>query len=134
MFGRVIILGLVTVLAGLTCVGAARGATPLVIATDKNNGLTIKVAGAGSLQVRLPSNPTTGYQWTSTALRAGPLRETGTPTFVRSPSKLLGAGGTQVFTYRGVAPGTVHLSFNYARSWEHVTPAKHVALTVTVLP
>jgi predicted secreted protein len=37
-----------------------------------------------------------------------------------------------VFSYRAVAPGTAHLSFVYARSWERAAPAQRAAVTVVV--
>jgi inhibitor of cysteine peptidase len=107
-------------------------AAPLVTITDTNAGQTIRIAVGQSLDVRLAANPTTGYEWSTGALRAGPLMRTGRSTFAPSTSGLLGAGGTQVFAYRGTAPGTAHLSFEYARPWEHTAPAKHIAVTVVV--
>jgi inhibitor of cysteine peptidase len=111
----------------------ATGAAPLLTITDKNDGQAIKISVGQPFEVRLPSNPTTGYQWTAGALHTGPLTETHAPTFQPSTSGLLGAGGTQVFAYRGVATGTAHLSFGYARSWEHTAPIKHIAITIVVL-
>lgn len=108
------------------------GASPLVIVTDKNDRQTITIAVGQQLDVRLPSNPTTGYQWTAGVLHAGPVALTRPAAFQQSSSGLLGAGGTQVFSYRGVATGRVQLSFDYARSWEHTAPAKHLAITVVV--
>lgn len=116
----------------MTFCGIAGSSASLVTVTDKNDGKTIEIAVGQSLEVRLPSNPTTGYQWTSNKLHKGPLREARPPAFQVPTSNLLGAGGTQVFSYRGVAPGTVRLSFDYARSWEHVAPARRVAITVVV--
>lgn len=122
----------ITALAALFLTLAV-GAAPLLTITDKNNGQTIKIAVGQSFQVRLPSNPTTGYQWTAGAIHGGPLIQTGPAAFQPPTSGLLGAGGTQVFTYRGATTGTAHLSFAYARSWEHTAPIRHVAVTVIVI-
>jgi ABC-type nitrate/sulfonate/bicarbonate transport system substrate-binding protein/predicted secreted protein len=107
-------------------------AAKLVTITDKNDGQTIALAVGQQLDVRLPANPTTGFQWTAGALHAGPLAQTHPGEFQPAPSGALGAGGTEAFSYRATAAGTAHLAFAYARSWEHTAPAKRVTVTIDV--
>ena len=110
----------------------ATGTTSPLTITDKNAGQTMMIAVGQTLAVRLPANPTTGYQWSAGILGKGPLVESRPANYQRPTSGLLGAGGTEVFSYRAVAAGTANLSFNYARSFEHTAPAKHVAIVVVV--
>jgi inhibitor of cysteine peptidase len=119
-------------LTGALPCAAATGGASLVTITDKNSGQAIAISVGQSLSVRLPSNPTTGYEWTAAPLHAGPLTQLRAPAFEAPASGRLGAGGTEVFSYRGVAAGTAHLTFSYARSWEHAAPARRVAVTVVV--
>jgi inhibitor of cysteine peptidase len=125
MFART--LSLLAVLA----FGLAAAAPPLTL-TDKDSGQSVTIAAGQTLDIRLPANPTTGYQWTAVAVRSRALVAGGAGTYVAPTPGTLGAGGTEVFSYHGVAPGTAHLAFAYARSWEHVAPARRAAFTVVV--
>jgi inhibitor of cysteine peptidase len=119
-------------LAGLLLTLAA-AAAPLVTVnlSATATGQTVSIGVGQRLEVRLPANPTTGYQWTP-ALRGRAIAQTAAVVYQPQASGLLGAGGTDVFSYRGAAPGTAYLSFGYARSWERTAPAQRAALTVIV--
>lgn len=72
-------------------------------------------------QIRLPSNPSTGYQWTLKNYNQTLLNVVSTQ-FNPGPSKLIGAEGTTIYTFevaKGVIPPRMTpLVFFYARSWE----------------
>ena len=117
-------------LAGCSAIGRA-GASELPAATE--------VAPGGRFDVRLESNPTTGYAW---ALRAGAdsgvVRLVGSrfvppvPPAGGGPAPV-GQGGHEVFSFEAVAPGRTTLDFAYARSWEKgVAPIKVVEHVVRV--
>jgi predicted secreted protein len=36
----------------------------------------------------------------------------------RPKSTLIGAGGTDIFTFKGISPGTTTLKLQYKRSWD----------------
>jgi inhibitor of cysteine peptidase len=122
-------------MAALAALVLATAATPAPAVTVRlgatTNAASVELAVGQRLDVRLAANPTTGYRWTAT-LRGAVLAANGSPAYVPAGSGLLGAGGTDVFSYRAVAPGTAHLAFAYARSWEHAAPAQRAALTVVV--
>jgi inhibitor of cysteine peptidase len=115
----------------LLAFGLAATAPPVTL-TDRDSGRSVTLGVGQTLAIRLPANPTTGYQWTAAAVGSRALVAGGAGRYVGPASGALGAGGTEVFTYRGVAPGTAHLAFGYARSWEHVAPAQRAAFTVVV--
>ncbi|MCX5906628.1 MAG: protease inhibitor I42 family protein [Deltaproteobacteria bacterium] len=70
----------------------------------------------------LESNPSTGYQWQL----ARPLDEA-IIMLIRSEyqqpeSKLLGAPGKEVWTFKGMGPGKATIDLNYVRPWEKNIP------------
>lgn len=84
--------------------------------------VTISVApGETSFTVSLPSNPTTGYDWTVTRYDAQLLKLV-TTKYTPEKTNMVGSGGTMVFNFErvsGVAiPQTTAMEFRYARSWE----------------
>ena len=82
--------------------------------------------------VSLPSNPTTGYQWTVKAYDKKIMRMADSH-FVAPQTKLIGAGGKMIFTFALIKgqslPHSTSLSFTYARSWEAKSGTlKHVTV------
>jgi len=120
---------LAVAVAGCSVLGRA-GATDLPAATE--------IAAGERFEVRLASNPSTGYSW---ALRGGAdgkvVRLVGS-TFVppappASGPAPVGQEGNEVFTFEGVAAGRATIEFAYARPWEKdVAPAKVVQQVVRV--
>ena len=48
---------------------------------------------------------------------------------------MVGAGGTEIWTFRAVREGKTTLTFGYVRPWEKgIAPVKTVAWPVTVRP
>jgi predicted secreted protein len=71
-----------------------------------------------SFTISLPSNPTTGYNWTADYDYV--LLEQGRAGFEKSPSRALGSGGTSVFVFTPLQPGKTTIYFVYKRSWENI--------------
>lgn len=69
------------------------------------------------ITIELQSNPSTGYSWNWSQEGTGSLALV-EDTFERSSSPLVGAPGKQVFVFSGDDPGSVTLTFTYARPWE----------------
>jgi len=72
--------------------------------------------------VVLPSNPTTGYQWSIKHYDNAFLKLINSQYIAKQP-KLIGSGGETHFSFSW-AQGVKHLKsttmvFRYARSWEH---------------
>jgi len=94
---------------------AALAATKVV--TDADKGGDIQLKAGETLELRLSSNPSTGYMWyihpKSTAL----LRLTGqTQTEATEPG--VGRPIVQVFTFQPKRKGDGILLLRYVRSWE----------------
>lgn len=89
--------------------------------------MTIHVSRAdSSFVVKLPSNPTTGYQWTLTRFDKALLNLT-SQQYVAPKTRMMGAGGNALFTFQmrqGKSyPKSTTMLFSYARSWEHSSAA-----------
>jgi len=83
--------------------------------------------------VTLRGNPTTGYSWYYSFSTPGVLAET--KNSYTPDSALIGAGGTYVWNFRAVQPGTTTVTFKYYRSWEgedSATAENTVTYNVTV--
>ena len=116
------------------CVSTAVAATPSPITvSEQDSGKTIELAVGQKILVQLPSNPTTGYQW-SVLGKPAPL------VFVKSDyaanpqaAGRMGAGGTQILRFAAKSEGKVELKLGYARpSEKDMAPAKTFAVTVVV--
>ncbi len=115
---------------GLTACSAA--ASPLVVGPE-DHGQTVTLQVGQTLEVRLPANPTTGYEWQVREVDDAVLQTLGEPQFVAEDSERLGAGGVQVWRFQAQAVGTTTLDMVYVRPWETDTPpAERFYLTVTV--
>jgi inhibitor of cysteine peptidase len=90
----------------------------LVLAASAADSTPITAEVGQKFSVTLESNPTTGYQWRL----ARPLDEKHltllTNEFVKSKSKLSGAGGQQIWWFRALRAGKTQIDLEYARSWE----------------
>ena len=102
--------------------GTNAKAAPATTLTEQDNGRDIDLNSGEMLIVRLPSNPSTGYNWT-VAGEPAPL-ELQKSTFQKrsSNSKVVGASGTSVFRFTANSSGISNLTLVYRRSWEYNTP------------
>jgi len=88
--------------------------------------------------VRLPANPSTGYQWVLQPVDPPVVQLVGAAEYVAvavpSVPPRVGQGGEVVFRLRAVATGDVTLRWDYRRSWEPLeTPPVEVhTLTLQV--
>ena len=102
---------------------------------DADNGKTVQLANGGTLIVALPSNPTTGFSWSVAESSGAQLELQGEPAYVPagSTSPVVGAGGTEVFTFAAVDDGTAMLTLVYRRPFEPgVAPAQTFTVTVEI--
>jgi len=82
-----------------------------------NDGETYDVPVDTEIRLKLPENPTTGYSW---QLSVTPglviLNESYQPD--DPTGKLIGSGGTHLWTMRAIQPGMQTISGVYSRLWE----------------
>jgi inhibitor of cysteine peptidase len=129
-----------SVLAGLLVVslwsGSAAAAGPqgstatraTITVGPAANGTTVRPRARDTLVVRLPGNPTTGYRWSASRVPA--VLRLLASSYVPSPPKRLGQGGTFVFRF-AVRRGSGTLGLAYRRPWEkNKPPLRAFSLTV----
>ncbi len=100
--------------------------------SDADNGKTVRLARGGTVIVALQSNPSTGFSWYAGEMAGPELKLSGEPTFVppTSTSPVVGAAGTQVFTFVTTdvgmpppgTPAVVQVALEYKRGFEPNTP------------
>ncbi len=103
--------------------------------TEADNGLTIEISIDETFTVTLQSNPTTGYGWTVAAVDSAILQQEGDKVYVQGNTdpNLVGAGGTETFTFTGLEAGQTTLQMVYSRSWEtDVPPIQTFEVTIVV--
>ncbi len=79
-----------------------------------------EVAADGSLTVTLCSNRTTGFQWVESAQISDQtvLQQTDHRLVIPEAEGVVGAAGTQVWTFQALKKGTSTISMEYSRPWE----------------
>lgn len=103
--------------------------------TDADNGSSARLANGGQLIVALASNVSTGYTWSVQDPSPGQLELRGEPKYVPpgSTSNVVGAAGTQVFTFVAKAAGSAKLTLEYKRPFEpNAAPDKTFSVTVDI--
>ncbi len=88
--------------------------------TFDNKGKSFELEKGDRINIKLESNPTTGYEWilseeTDTAIV--PLIDS---KFVQTEKEeeLVGVGGYEVFTFQAKKIGQTEIILTYKRSWE----------------
>ena len=126
----VVMAGLVTVLLAAVGCSPAVGASPadetnVEVSVDEfmdaNHIVkTVEVSEGGVLTVSLGSNPSTGFSWTEDALIDSPavVQQTACEYVAPEAQGLVGASGSQVWTFDALEKGTTSLSMEYGRPWE----------------
>ena len=103
--------------------------------TDVDDGTSVQLANGGTLIIALPSNPSTGYSWSVAESSDPQLELQGEPAFVPagSTTPVVGAGGTEVFTFEAVDTGTATLTLGYRRPFEpNASPEDTFSITVEI--
>ena len=87
-------------------------------------------AGLGEqITLELPANPSTGYSWRLVGVMPSLLRPIAREYKpARQTDPIIGAGGTEIWTFRTKEIGQANMTVEYVRPWEKDSPA---ALTRT---
>ena len=84
-------------------------------------------------KITLQCNPTTGYQWVLAKAPDEKLAKLLRSDYKRPDSKLVGAGGDMVWTFRALTEGQTQVELNYVRPWEKgVKPAQTTNFVVLI--
>ncbi len=109
------------VAADSASVAPADTTLPLGLAL-KDDGRAVELAAAQVLLVSLHANRSTGYGW-ALADSVGPaLVREGEPAYHADSSAGVGAGGFEIWRFRGAAAGRDTIVLEYRRPWEAGRP------------
>lgn len=107
---------------------------PVNVAQD-SDGKDVSLSPNQRLTVSLPANPSTGFGWELQQLDQAIVKQSGDSDYRSDASQkqAVGVGGTSVWTFTAVAPGTTTLVLTYRRPWEQsAQPAQRFSLNVHV--
>lgn len=98
----------------------AKPQTPSLIFGPEASGQEVSLRRGQKLTIKLPGNPTTGYQWSVSKIAGTAVRRLGEIQYRPSAGagKLVGAGGEYSLSLRAVSAGTTEIQLDYARPWE----------------
>lgn len=81
----------------------------------------------------LKANATTGYQWQFAKPLDENLVQLINSKYLADKTKLVGAGGKQVWIFKALKAGQANISFKYVRPWEKNTPPQNEESFVIVI-
>lgn len=103
---------------------------------NRTSGLsvtTVETAAGKVFAVRLPANATTGYGWQLSGPVNRSLIKLSSSTYERPETKLMGAGGNEVWKFRALSSGRTRIHMKYVRPWEKgVAPVKRQIIDVKI--
>jgi inhibitor of cysteine peptidase len=106
-------------------------AAQIVQLSEADDGRAITLRVGDTLEVNLPSNPSTGYAWQAMPSPSPILEPMGEPTF-RPDGGGVGAGGRVTLRYRAALTGVLELTLAYRRPVETQPPARMFTIRVMV--
>ncbi len=124
-----ILLMIITLLLSVGCSSATKN----VSVDESFSGKEVEITVGGTLTVTLESNATTGYSWALKQIGdTSVLQKTGNK-YEAPTSRLIGAGGKEVWTFKALKTGMTTLSMEYSQAWAGGQKgARTFNLTVTV--
>jgi len=129
---RIIIISqilLILVLSLSSCMVTGR------ILTEKNNGDSLNLKINDTVEIKLESNPSTGYSWFLSDNVDEAIVSVTSPEFMESKKdkELVGAGGYEIFTIKAIAKGKTDIILNYERPWEEgIEPLEIFEITISI--
>ncbi len=97
-------------------------------------GHYVEAAVGQVITVRLPGNPTTGFEWVALPPDDAAVSVEASGQYVPDPvgANVVGGGGTYVFHYKAERPGAAKIVLHYRRNWEKSpTEIFHVLVRVS---
>src|ERR1035438_7231850 len=93
----------------------------------------IAVTVGQEFKISLQSNPSTGYLWHFAKPPDAKFLKLVSTKYQAPESKLVGAGGSGVWTFKALAEGKTALELNYQRPWEKSLPPAQSTNFVVVI-
>ncbi len=107
------------------------GAAPVQTFTDPASGTTVTLRPGGTLNLKLDSNPTTGYYWYLKDIDASTLDQL-SEAYIADPAPegVTGSGGHQMFVFEALSTGKADLVLSYERSPRDVAETLNLKIKV----
>lgn len=107
------------------------GAAPVQTFTDPDSGTTVTLRPGGELNLKLDSNPTTGYYWYLKDIDASLVDQISEGYFADpAPEGMVGSGGHQMFVFEALTTGKADLVLSYERSPQDVAETLKLKIKV----
>lgn len=98
-----------------------------------DKAIPIAVNEGCEFAITLEANHTTGYQWRLENKPDEKIVKSVGNVYNEQHSRLMGAGGTETWTFKAAGKGSTQIVLEYIRPWEKgVAPIKTQTFTVTV--
>jgi inhibitor of cysteine peptidase len=105
----------------------------LALAVSAQDSKPITVTTGQQFSVTLASNATTGYKWDLAKPLDPKALTLVTNEYVRPTTRLVGAGGKEVWTFKAVSEGKTEIALKYFRPWEtNVEPVEKTNFVVVI--
>ena len=93
----------------------------------------LDISKGDPLTISLDANPTTGFEWQLAAPLDDKVLKLIAHDFHPSATARVGAGGTDVWTFKAIGTGSTTITLEYRRPWEKdVPPAAHKNFPVVI--
>jgi len=89
-----------------------------LVVTEVDSTAELRVGAGDMIEVRLESNPSTGYSWGLSDMTSPGIAELESQSFVESEGDLVGAPGTDVFVFKAADSGAGILRLEYVRQFD----------------
>jgi inhibitor of cysteine peptidase len=101
---------------------------------EKSKQSKVIEAQAGqNFTIILKANATTGYQWQFAKPLDESIVQLISSEYLADKTKLVGAGGKQVWMFKALKAGQTNISFKYVRPWKKNTPPQNEESFVIVI-
>ena len=105
---------------------------PQRVDSQTTSGTILATAGENFV-ITLNSNMTTGYHWELAKPLDKNKIELVSSNYIAPSTKLIGAGGKEVWTFKALKTGKASIFLKYVRPWEkNVAPASEKSFYITI--
>jgi inhibitor of cysteine peptidase len=127
---KIVYLALSMLLIAAALTGCAAASADKTYGKDDKD---IAVSAGDMFTIELEANPTTGYDW-SINVSDESIVKLESQEYQQQPGseELVGAGGTDIFTFKGIKAGSATITFIYERSFEQESAVETLLYNVTV--
>ena len=129
---RLILIAITSLLYACAAETSQEQSKSTIQLTEADAGRLVELRVGDILEVILPGNPTTGFQWEVSEINSAILETIGEPKFEPS-SNAVGSGGNVTLRFEAVGTGQTELKLIHHRPFEeNIPPMQTFEVTITV--